>query len=66
MLMTLGAVTGSMVAFLPAIVGIPEDCISRLRDLEQLGVRKIWLNVHFEGKIGFMKRWSRDVITEIG
>jgi 5,10-methylenetetrahydromethanopterin reductase len=49
-----------------AIVGTPEDCISRLRDLENLGVHKIWLNVHFEDKIGFMKKWSRDVIAKIG
>src|SRR5258706_3806739 len=49
-----------------AIVGTPEDCLSRLRELEQMGVEKIWLNVHFDDKIGFMKRWSREVMAKIG
>ena len=48
-----------------AIIGTPEDCLVRLRELEQMGVRKIWLNVHFDDKIGFMKRWSREVMAKI-
>ena len=48
-----------------AIVGTPEDCLMRLRELEEMGVRKIWLNVHFNDKIGFMKRWSREVMAKI-
>jgi 5,10-methylenetetrahydromethanopterin reductase len=48
-----------------AIVGTPEDCLTRLRELEEMGVRKIWLNVHFNDKIGFMKRWSREVMAKI-
>lgn len=48
-----------------AIVGTPEDCLSRLRELEEMGVHKIWLNVHFDDKIGFMKRWSREVMAKI-
>ena len=48
-----------------AIVGTPEDCLMRLAELEEMGVQKIWLNVHFDDKIGFMKRWSRDVIAKI-
>jgi 5,10-methylenetetrahydromethanopterin reductase len=48
-----------------AIVGTPEDCLVRLRELEQMGVRKIWLNVHFNDKIGFMKKWSREVMAKI-
>ena len=48
-----------------AIVGTPEDCLSRLHELEQMGVQKIWLNVHFDDKIGFMKRWSREVVAKI-
>ena len=48
-----------------AIVGTPEDCLIRLRDLEQMGVRKIWLNVHFNDKIGFMKKWSREVMAKV-
>jgi 5,10-methylenetetrahydromethanopterin reductase len=48
-----------------AIVGTPEDCLARLCELEEMGVRKIWLNVHFDDKIGFMKRWSREVMAKI-
>jgi 5,10-methylenetetrahydromethanopterin reductase len=48
-----------------AIVGTPEDCLMRLRELEQMGVRKIWLNVHFNDKIGFMEKWSREVMAKI-
>jgi 5,10-methylenetetrahydromethanopterin reductase len=48
-----------------AIVGTPEDCLRRLHELEEMGVQKIWLNVHFEDKIGFMKRWSREVMAKI-
>jgi 5,10-methylenetetrahydromethanopterin reductase len=48
-----------------AIVGTPEGCLMRLRELEQMGVRKIWLNVHFNDKIGFMKKWSREVMAKI-
>ncbi|HEY7164940.1 MAG TPA: LLM class flavin-dependent oxidoreductase [Candidatus Binatia bacterium] len=48
-----------------AIAGTPEDCLARLNELKKMGVRKIWLNVHFADKIGFMKRWSRDVMSRI-
>ena len=48
-----------------AIAGTPDDCIERLQQLETMGVRKIWLNVHFADKIGFMKRWSRDVMSRM-
>jgi alkanesulfonate monooxygenase SsuD/methylene tetrahydromethanopterin reductase-like flavin-dependent oxidoreductase (luciferase family) len=48
-----------------AIAGTPDDCLERLSELEQMGVRKIWLNVHFDDKIGFMKRWSREVTAKI-
>jgi 5,10-methylenetetrahydromethanopterin reductase len=48
-----------------AIVGTPEDCLMRLAELEKMGVRKIWLNVHFDDKIGFMKRLSREVTAKI-
>jgi 5,10-methylenetetrahydromethanopterin reductase len=48
-----------------AIVGTPEDCVERLHELEEMGVHKIWLNVHFEDKIGFMQRWSREVMAKV-
>jgi hypothetical protein len=48
-----------------AIAGAPEECLMRLSELEQMGVHKIWLNVHFDDKIGFMKRWSKEVMAKI-
>jgi 5,10-methylenetetrahydromethanopterin reductase len=48
-----------------AIVGTAEDCLATLRRMAGYGVRKIWLNVHFEDKIGFIQRWSREVMTKI-
>jgi 5,10-methylenetetrahydromethanopterin reductase len=48
-----------------AIAGTPEQCRARVYELERMGVRKIWLNVHFEDKIGFMEKWSREVIAKI-
>jgi 5,10-methylenetetrahydromethanopterin reductase len=48
-----------------AIAGTPEECLQRIHDLEEMGVRKIWLNVHFDDKIGFMKRWSREVMAKM-
>jgi 5,10-methylenetetrahydromethanopterin reductase len=48
-----------------AIAGTPDDCLERLSELEHMGVRKIWLNVHFDDKVGFMKRWSREVMAKI-
>lgn len=48
-----------------AIVGTPDECVSTLRSLERSGVQKIWLNVHFEDKIGFIRRWSREVMARI-
>ena len=48
-----------------AIVGTPEECLLRLSELEEMGVHKIWLNVHFDDKIGFMRRWSHEVMAKI-
>ncbi|MPZ77155.1 MAG: LLM class flavin-dependent oxidoreductase [Deltaproteobacteria bacterium] len=48
-----------------AVAGTPEDCLMRLEELEKMGVKKIWLNVHFDDKIGFMKRWSREVMAKL-
>jgi 5,10-methylenetetrahydromethanopterin reductase len=48
-----------------AIAGTPEQCLSRLAELRAMGVRKIWLNVHFDDKIGFMQRWSREVMAKL-
>jgi len=46
-----------------AIVGTPEDCLATLQRMESYGVKKIWLNVHFDDKIGFIKRWSNEVMA---
>ena len=48
-----------------AIVGTAEDCLATLRRMAGYGVRKIWLNVHFDDKIGFIQRWSREVMAKV-
>lgn len=49
-----------------AIIGGPEECQATLQRIEGFGVKKIWLNVHFEDKIGFIKRWGREVMARVG
>jgi 5,10-methylenetetrahydromethanopterin reductase len=46
-----------------AIVGTPEDCLATLQRMESYGVKKIWLNVHFDDKLGFIKSWSKEVMA---
>lgn len=46
-----------------AIVGTPEDCLATLQRMESYGVKKIWLNVHFDDKLGFINRWSKEVMA---
>lgn len=48
-----------------AIVGTPEDCAETLSRIHNDGVRKIWLNVHFEDKVAFIRRWSREVTAKL-
>ena len=48
-----------------AIAGTPEDCLATLRRMESYGVRKIWLNVHFDDKLGFIRRWSREIMAQL-
>lgn len=47
-----------------AIAGTPEDCLATLHRLQRMGVNKIWLNVHFEDKVGFIGRWSSGVMAK--
>ncbi len=48
-----------------AIAGNPDECMASLQWMEKLGVRKIWLNAHFEDKIGFMKNWSKEIMPYV-
>ncbi len=48
-----------------AIVGTPEECVSTLYRMANDGVRNIWLNVHFENKVDFIRRWSREVAAKV-
>ena len=48
-----------------AIVGTPDDCLATLRRMENSGVKKIWLNAHFDDKIGFIKRWGNEVMARV-
>lgn len=48
-----------------AIVGTPEECVARLRNVQALGVDKVWLSIHFPEKAEFMERWARDVAPHL-
>ena len=48
-----------------AIVGTPDECLATLQRIASYGVRKIWLNVHFDDKLGFIQRWSREVMARL-
>lgn len=48
-----------------AIAGTPDECVATVRKIESFGVGKIWLNVHFDDKIGFIRRWSREVMAKL-
>ena len=45
-----------------AIVGTADDCLTTLKRMAGYGVKKIWLNVHFDDKLGFIRRW-REIMT---
>ena len=47
-----------------AIVGTADDCLATIERMAGYGVKKIWLNVHFDDKLGFIRRW-RDVMTQL-
>ena len=47
-----------------AIVGTADDCLATLTRMAGYGVKKIWLNVHFEDKLGFIRRW-RDLMAQL-
>lgn len=47
-----------------AIVGTADDCLATLQRMAGYGVKKIWLNVHFDDKVGFIRRW-RDVMAQL-
>jgi 5,10-methylenetetrahydromethanopterin reductase len=48
-----------------AIVGSGADCLARLEELRTLGVAKIWLNTYSDDKLGFMRRWNKEVIAKL-
>ena len=47
-----------------AIIGTADDCLATLQRMTGYGVKKIWLNVHFDNKVGFIRRW-RDVMAQL-
>jgi 5,10-methylenetetrahydromethanopterin reductase len=47
-----------------AIVGTADDCLATIERMAGYGVKKIWLNVHFDDKLGFIRRW-RDVMAQL-
>jgi len=48
-----------------AVVGTQDECLSRMEQLRDWGVSKIWLNTYNEDKIAFMEQWSQGVIAKV-
>ena len=48
-----------------AVVGTPDECRSRLEQLRNWGISKIWLNTYNDNKIEFMEQWSNSVSAKL-
>jgi 5,10-methylenetetrahydromethanopterin reductase len=48
-----------------AIVGTPENCLGTIQRMSDQGVKKIWLNVHFDDKVSFIQHWGREVLARL-
>jgi len=45
-----------------AIAGTPEECIARVRKLEEAGVRHIMVTPHMKGYFKVMEVWAKKVM----
>jgi len=45
-----------------AVIGSARNCIEKLERAIEAGARQFWMSVHFDDKIGFMRRWSDEVM----
>jgi 5,10-methylenetetrahydromethanopterin reductase len=45
-----------------AVIGSAPECIKKLERAIDAGARQFWMSVHFDDKIGFMRRWSDEVM----
>jgi 5,10-methylenetetrahydromethanopterin reductase len=45
-----------------AVIGTAPECIEKLERAIDAGARQFWMSVHFDDKIGFMRRWSDEVM----
>jgi 5,10-methylenetetrahydromethanopterin reductase len=48
-----------------AMVGTPDECLSRLEQLRDWGIAKVWLNTYNDDKIAFMEQWSKGVTAKL-
>jgi 5,10-methylenetetrahydromethanopterin reductase len=48
-----------------AIVGTPDECLSRLEQLIDWGISKVWLNIYSDDKIAFMEKWSKEISAKL-
>ena len=48
-----------------AVVGTPDECLSRLKQLRDWGIAKVWLNTYNDDKIAFMEQWSKGVTAKL-
>lgn len=45
-----------------AIVGTPRAWIDRIHHLQSIGVQKLWITVHAQDPLGFVKKFGREVL----
>ena len=45
-----------------AIVGTPSDCIRKIQQAAEAGARQLWISVHFDDKLRFIREWSEQVM----
>lgn len=45
-----------------SIAGSPRDCIEKLETAIDAGARQFWMSVHFDDKVGFIKKWGSQII----
>lgn len=46
-----------------SVAGSAKDCIKKLEGAIDAGARQFWMSVHLDDKIGFMKKWSSQVMA---
>ena len=45
-----------------AIAGTPAECIRKIERVVAAGASNLWMSVHFDDKVAFIRRWAREVM----